>query len=77
MKGFVKEDFTPISSEGIHRANELKILNNRSRNVIEGWKEIKELSKVSWLKRARKYPDVPNVQRLLQLVKEKKNYVEN
>lgn len=69
-EGFVKEDFRPIPIERIHQAAELNTLNTQFRNVIESWEGLKESSKIYWMKEARKYPDVPNANKLVAMVKE-------
>lgn len=69
--GFVKEDFRPVKSELLHQAEERRILNNQFMDVIKCFNgTMKESAKLYWLKRARKYPDLPNARRLLELVKE-------
>jgi hypothetical protein len=69
--GYVKEDFRPIKSEPLHQAEERRILNKQFGEVIKYFNGIiKESTKLYWLKRARKHPDLPNARRLLELVKE-------
>jgi hypothetical protein len=69
--GFVKEDFRPVKSEPLHQAKERKLLNNQFGDVIKYFNgTMKESTKIYWLTRARKHPDLPNAKRLLELVKE-------
>jgi hypothetical protein len=69
--GFVKEDFRPVKSEPLHQAEERRILNTRFGDVIKYWNgTMKESTKIYWLRRARKQPDLPNARRLLALVQE-------
>jgi len=69
--GFVKEDFRPVKSEPLHQAEERRILNKQFRDVIKCFNDaMKESTKLYWLKRARKHPDLPNARRLLELAKE-------
>jgi len=69
--GYVKEDFRPIKSEPLHQAEERRILNKQFGEVIKYFNgTMKESTKLYWLKRARKHPDLPNARRLLMLVKE-------
>ena len=69
--GFVKEDFRPMKSEPLHQAEERRTLNKQFRDVIKYFNgTMKESTKLYWLKRARKHPDLPNAKRLLELVKE-------
>ena len=74
-KGLVKKDFRPISIEKIHQANELRMLNNQFRNVIESWEGLKECARIYWLKQARKYPDIHNAMKLLAIAKVAKDFV--
>jgi len=70
-KGFVKEDFRPVTSEPLHQAEERRILNKRFGDVIKYWNAaMKESTKIYWRRRARKHPDLPNARQLLELVKE-------
>jgi hypothetical protein len=69
--GFVEDDFRPVKSEPLHQAEERRILNKQFGEVIKYFNgTMKESTKLYWLKRARKHPDLPNARRLLMLVKE-------
>ena len=71
VNGFVKEDFRPVKSEPLHQAEERRILNHQFGDVIKYFNgTMKESTKLIWLKRARKHPDLPNATRLLEFVKE-------
>ena len=70
--GLVK-DFRPVKVEALLEAEERLKLNHTFGNVIDCWNSemgLKESSKMHYVEEARKYPDLPNAQKLLELAKE-------
>ena len=69
MEKCLCKDFRPVKVEALRDAEELNRLNRFFGQVADQWDGLTESSKMGHLERAKKYPMLPNAERLVQLVK--------
>jgi hypothetical protein len=66
--GYLTEDVRPIRSEPLLEAQQRKDLNQLLGQVLRQWPLLQASAQQHWWREAKRHPDLPNAERLLQCI---------
>ena len=70
MEAKLCKDFRPVKLEALLQAEEMSKMNHFFGQVLEQWDSLMESSKMGHLEKAKKYPQLSNAVKIVQMVKE-------